>query len=340
MNNVHFFSRYTTAENFATNNTMLLLSRIYHIDARFFESLLNLLTESSDLSIRPSFGQQSGTGGKGIPDGIIMQQSFKLVIETKISDKYFWGKEEYVSHFNNETIRILLTLSKHGITQQRKVEFVSKLNQYDSELKAQRKTIYADLTFYGLVNALRDLIVKTNTRFKLDLEDLIDEYEGYVSHAGLFDDTGERMHVFAINNSEEDNVRYRLYYNQPNRSEREHRFVGLYRNKEIKYIGETKCIVIPRIGADGIIDYEEIKGKLTDEMKSRLELFFDEEGWGNKGEVKFHMFDDLHMTHFKKISSYGIMGPRHFHLKEHIEKFPPAFDAKWIAEMLNDKEWE
>ena len=340
MANIHFFSRYSSQENFATNNTMLLLSRINLIDKLFFEQLLNALTDSSDLFIGPSFSQQNGTGGKGIPDGIIEQQSFKLVLETKLFDTNFWGKEDYVTHFNNEQVRVLLTLSRNGVNEKRRQEFIEKLNLYDADVKAPGKTIYADLTFYSLIETIRKVIIETNTRHKLDLEEFIDDYEGYISDAGLLDDANVRMHVAAINSSESDNVDYKLYYNQTHRNERSHRFVGLYRNKEIKYIGETKCIVIPRQNAEGVVQFETLKGVLTQEMKTRLQLFFDEQGWGDKGEVKFHMFDELYETHFKKASSYGIMGPRHFYLKEHIDDFPTNFDAKWLAAKLDGLYWE
>lgn len=340
MDNIHFFSRYTSPENFATNNTLLLLSRINLIDKRFFERLINALTDSTDLFIGPSFSQQKSAGGKGIPDGIIEQQSFKLVLETKLWDKNFWGKEEYVSHFNNEKIRILLTLSKGGIREKRRHDFIHKLNQYDNELKAPGKTLYSDHTFYSLIKTVREVIAETNTRHKLELEEFINDYEGYIIDAGLLDDAHLRMHVPAINNSESDNIQYKLYYNRPYKNESNHRFIGLYKNKAVRYIAETRCIVIPRIMASGIIEYEVLKGDLTDEMKHRLNQFFEEQGWGNKGEVKFHLFDEIFQTEFIKASSYGIMGPRHFYLRDHIDEFPVSFDAKWLAERLYGKTWE
>ncbi|RYZ86190.1 MAG: hypothetical protein EOP04_14360 [Proteobacteria bacterium] len=339
MDNIHFFSRYSSPENFATNNTLLLLSRINMIDRRLFETLLNYLTDSSDLFIGPTFFQQKATGGKGIPDGIIQQQSFKLILETKLWDKNFWGKEEYVSHFQNEQVRILLTLSKSGIRDVRKKEFQAKLSTYDLEVQAPGQTLYADHSFYSLIESIRYVIKQTNTRHKLEIEELTDDFEGFVSHAGLLEDTDFWMHVPAINSSESDNVDYKLYYNRPNKSESAHRFIGLYKNKAIRYIGETKCIVIPQIDKNGNVQYDVLKGQLTQEMKTRLEHFFHEQGWGNKGEVKFHLFDELHPTHFIKDSPYGIMGPRRFYLRQHLTNFPKPFDAKWVADGLNGKSW-
>ncbi|MCX2432191.1 hypothetical protein [Pedobacter sp. GR22-10] len=340
MDNIHFFSRYTSRENFATNNTLLLLSRINLIDKRFFEKLLNALTDSTDLFIGPSFSQQKSTGGKGIPDGIIEQQSFKLVLETKLWDNNFWGKEEYVSHFDNEKIRILLTLSKSGIREKRRQDFIIKLSEYDSELKAPGRTIYSDHTFYSLIRTVREVIEDTKTRHKLELEEFINDYEGFIDNAGLLDDAQLRMYVPAINSSESDNIEYKLYYNRPHTNESSHRYIGLYKNKAIRYIAETKCMVIPRLNGSGIVEYEILKGELTDEMKARLERFFLEQGWGNKGEVKFHMFEEIFQTHFIKKSSYGIMGPRQFYLRDHIDGIPSSFDAKWIAEQLDKKTWE
>jgi hypothetical protein len=339
MDNIHFFSRYTTAENFATNNTLLLLSRLNLIDRRFFEGLLNHLTDSSDLFIGPSFSQQRSTGGKGIPDGIIQQQSFKLILETKLWDKHFWGKEEYVSHFRNEQVRILLTLSRSGIQEARKKEIKQKLAIYDADFQAPGQTIYADHSFFSLIEGVRHVTLETNTRHKLEIEELINDYEGFVSDAGLLDDTEFRMHVPAINNSESDNIEYKLYYNRPQKTESAHRFIGLYKNKSIRYIGETRCIVVPQLNNEGKVEYDVLKGDLTEEMRQRLELFFHEQGWGNKGEVKFHLFDEIYPTNFIKDSPGGIMGPRRFDLRAHIKDFPKSFDAQWVAGSLNGKSW-
>jgi len=339
MENIHFFSRYSSQENFVTNNTLLLLSRINLIDRRFFETLLNHLTGSTDFFIGPSFSQQRASGGKGIPDGMIQQQSFKIVIETKLWDGNFWRKEDYVSHFQNEQIRILLTLSKNGIKAQRRQEFVMKLAQYDVEVKAPGRTLHADLSFHSLIEKAREVIIDTNTRHKLEIEDLLNDYEGFISDASLLDDTDYRMHVPAVTNSESDNLKYKLYYNRTYTNETPHRFIGLYKNKAIRYIGETKCIVIAQINSHGLVNYNVLKGTLTLELQERLERFFLEQGWGNKSEVKFHLFDELHQTYFAKKSSYGIMGPRHFILKQHIEKFPKSFDSKWLATELDGKGW-
>lgn len=342
MAEIQLFSRLRTGENIVTNNTMLLFDRIYRTDIAFFRRFLNRLVDSDALEIGPSFAQQRGAGGSGIPDGLIEQRSFKIVIETKLFDTYFWGKEDYASHFRNEDTRILFTLSKNGMNETRKVQMVEALKKYDSETSAIGATFHIDQTFIGLLSAFRQTIDDTRTRFKIELEELVDAFESFATEEGLIRDEHLRMHVFAINTSEDDNIGYTLYYNQAYRNESPHKFVGLYRDKTIKYVAETKVIVIPTRKEDGTYNYQILKGASdwNDSRRQQLETFLDDEGWGFDGNVKFHLFDNMYKTDFRKISPYGIMGPRHFWLPDYLDSIPSAFDAEWLASTLSNKTWE
>lgn len=345
MSNLQQFPRFKSAENFATNNTLLLLNRIYKLDPKFFESLLNRLMDSDDIAIGPTFAQQRSSKTNravGIPDGILAQSSFKLVVETKLTDRSFWGKEEYSSHFQNERTRILFTISRNGMAELRKKEVMQTLKKYDEETKSTGTTAHKDQTFRGLISEIRLTITGTRTRYKVELEDLVDDFESFAFEEGLLSDEHLRMHVFAINNSEEDNKKYVLYYNYAHLNESPHRFVGLYRNKAIKYIAETKVIVIPVKKSDSTFSYTFLKGEQfwNEQRKRQLHEFLDHEGLGDDGKLKFHLFDKLYSTDFIKESNGGIMGPRHFYLTQHIERFPDEFDAAWLAEKLNGKSWQ
>jgi hypothetical protein len=341
MARIHIFPRYHQHENFVTNNTILLLGRIYQIDRNLFELLLNKILDGGELTVGPSFVQQEGSGGIGIPDAIINQASFKIVVETKLWDKNFWSKEEYVSHFRNETTRVLITISKDGMQEGRISQIKTALENYDTKTNAIGKTVHVDLTFVALLKNLKTVVEETKTRFKIEIEELLEDFEGFLFYFDLISDEHLRMHVFAINDSEEDNTFYKLYYNQAYRNERPHRFVGLYRDKQVKYIAETKVIVIPKM-ENGELKLTFLKGEKnwTDEMRNRLIDFFENEGWGNDGSMKFHMFDSIYNTSFKKTSAYGIMGPRHFILNDYLENIPNEFNSEWLAEQLEDKTWE
>lgn len=343
MARIHQFARYSNSENFATNNTLLLLGRVYQHDRLLFEHFLNALDPSVSITIGPQFEQQVGAGGKGIPDAVINQRSLKVIVETKLYDRHFWGKEEYSSHFKNEDSRILLAISIDKMVDDRQQNIRAALRAYDQESNAQGVTSLVATTFSELISTLREVISQSRSRAQLELEEILLDYEDFAYGLGLISDVQYRMHVFAINTSEEDNQTYTLYYNQADRRERPHRFIGLYRNKTVKYIAEVDVVVIPvRDSITGIIEYNVLKGsdKFNNGHKAKLDRFFSDEGWGDDGRVKFHLFERLLTTDFQKSSPYGIMGPRHFDLRDHIDKMPSNFDVDWVATELTKISWE
>ena len=51
MSRLHYFQRYDSKENWITNSTLLLLSRLYHYDRLKFETVMNLILAESNLSL-------------------------------------------------------------------------------------------------------------------------------------------------------------------------------------------------------------------------------------------------------------------------------------------------
>ena len=86
MSNIHYFQRYSQPENVVTNNTLLLCSRLYQHSAYAFNGFLSDLLGGVDIESGVQFAQQIKNGS--VPDGFILQNSFKLVIETKLYNQY------------------------------------------------------------------------------------------------------------------------------------------------------------------------------------------------------------------------------------------------------------
>ncbi len=326
---------------------MLLLSRIYKTDSALFQRLLNSVLESDDVIVGPTFIQQAADGGAGIPDAMIVQPSFKIVVETKLWSNTFWGKEEYSSHFRNESQRILITLSKQEIPAQRVQEFKTALSVYDKETKATGTTVHVHLTYGGLIAALRGVIDATRTRYRIEMEELIEDYEDFVSSLGLIDDVHLRMHVAPVGQTYGQNLEHKLYYNGTNRNYSDHKFIGLYYWKEIRHIGETRTVFIPSRTEEGELTYNYLKGEeyFTEEKRKRFEEFLsefvDDEGYGDDGSLRFHLFDEWVDTHFRKESPGGIMGPRHCYLPDYIpEGLSEISTADFVAGKLNGEVWE
>ena len=99
---IHYFQRYHTKENVATANTMLLLSRLYQYSTdKFFRFLDSLFfPENFEPEIVFRLQEKSSTS---VPDATITQESFKIVVETKMSDWFYTDQlERHLSSFENE----------------------------------------------------------------------------------------------------------------------------------------------------------------------------------------------------------------------------------------------
>ncbi len=128
MSSIHYFQRYSQAENVATNNALLLLSRMYQHSPNHFKGFLNDLLDDTDLEAGILFNQQER--GKGsIPDGSISQISFKVVVETKLHQQF--SVQQLTGHLNSfgkEENKVLLSLSP-------KLPSVSLRTQIETEIQ-------------------------------------------------------------------------------------------------------------------------------------------------------------------------------------------------------------
>lgn len=346
MSIIRNFPRYSTKENVVTNNTMLLLGRIYKTDPTLFERFLADVLDQDTLQIGPSFDQQLSAGGDGIPDGMIVQPGFRIVVEAKLTDDAFWGKERYTSHFKGESTRILLTLSKKQLSAVRDQEIKAAISDFDKPEGTPGKTIHRHLTYVGLVEGLRRTAEATRTRFKIEIDELTEDYEGFLSELGLIDDEHLRMHVVPVGQTWELNLEENLYYNATNRNHSAHKFIGLYYGKQIRHIGEPNVVMIPKRQEDGSLKYTFLKGEhhFTPDRKARFERFLNdfvaEEGYGDDGGLRYHLVDKWYDTSFEKKSPGGIMGPRHCYLRDYIDDLKSDTDAGEVASRLVNREWE
>ena len=58
MSSIHYFQRYSQPENVDTNNTLLLLSRLYHESPNKFKAFLNDLLNDYDIEAGIQFNKQ------------------------------------------------------------------------------------------------------------------------------------------------------------------------------------------------------------------------------------------------------------------------------------------
>lgn len=111
MANITYFQRYSTLQNTVTNNTLQLFSRIYAYAPTRAPQLLSALT-NEDIEIGIEITQQARERGS-VPDGSTIQQSFKILTESKVvSEPDARQLLQHAEAFGQEAQQNLLLLTR------------------------------------------------------------------------------------------------------------------------------------------------------------------------------------------------------------------------------------
>jgi hypothetical protein len=131
MSTIHYFPRYSQKENMVTNNTMLLFKRLYNNSMGKFNRLMNSILEDSGIELDASikFGQQE-KGQYSIPDAFIQQDSFKILIETKLYNQQDINQiKNHFTVFKDEPNQIFLWINKEPIVNKYKNEILDEVKK-------------------------------------------------------------------------------------------------------------------------------------------------------------------------------------------------------------------
>lgn len=132
---IHYFQRYHSKENVATANTMLLLSRFYAYSSDKFFRFLKSEIFSDVFEPEIIFNLQEKSKNS-VPDATITQESFKLVVETKMSD--WFSSDQLIRHlssFGEERFKVLISLAPTKMSEEKKEDFETKLKEHNTFLK-------------------------------------------------------------------------------------------------------------------------------------------------------------------------------------------------------------
>ena len=332
---IHYFQRYHEKENVATANTMLLLSRLYSFSSEKFFRLLK--TEFFSDSFEPEivFNLQEKSVDS-IPDATITQESFKIVVETKMSDWFY--SDQLVRHlksFSDEKYKVMITLAPVLMNQDKKRDFEEQLKEYNST--QTYPVMHINTTFEELANAIQEVIDDRD----YEMQDVLDDYLNYCYKDKLIivSDSWKRMRVQLAGTTFNFNVSENLYYDNIDRGFSAHDYLGLYKEKSVRAIGKVIAIITAVTTEDGIKFKAEL-GKLTEDRKQQIRKAI--EDGKNYGYImvaeRYSFVDKFYETDFKKITPRAPMGTRVFDLSEILETEDlPEIEA--IAEILKSKTW-
>jgi hypothetical protein len=336
MSSIHYFQQYSQPENVATNNTLLLLSRLYQHSPNKFKGFLNDLLDDTDLEAGIQFTQQK-KGKDSIPDGSISQTSFKVVIETKLH-KHFSLKQltEHLNSFGEEEHQVLLSLSPKQPDNSLQQKIIGTVKEYNTQKQLSVK--YLPTTFQEIVakygNSIDD--------YDYELQEIINDFESYCIHDRLIVNDEARMRVVTCGWTLQENFQYNIYYDPARRGYSDHNYLGIYANKSVRGIGKIANIITADITNKKQLEIIESTKTVTEQQKQNIIGIIAEarknNNWNIETGHKFFCVENFYKTDYKKSTKYPLQGTKFFNLKNRLNLMILPETAK-IAEKLKEIEW-
>lgn len=329
MAKVHYFQRYSSYENTVTNNTLQLLARIYAYAPQKAARLINDLAKPNDPIQIGLEIQQQQRGSESVPDGTIIQHSFKVLLETKVDSPV--NVAQLMSHagnFSNEEHKVLLLLTKQPIGD-------AEARVRRALAQAARDVIFSSVTFEDVIQALQGMFQE----YEYEIAELVQDYVEYCWDAGLVDRSRYLLRIVPCGQSLAINMRHGIYFHPSDRGYSLHGYTGIYKDKRVQAIWENDSVFdVTLVG--GELRKELVAGRDTDEYDERLRTIIADARVECGYEIATgHRFfcGTSHATDFVKSSWGGIMGQRYVDVQEVVGDFQGAPD---LAARLAGKTWE
>lgn len=336
MSSIHYFQRYSQPENVATNNTLLLLSRLYQHSPNKFRGFLNDLLNDTNLEAGIQFTQQKK--GKGsIPDGSLYQSSFKVVIETKLHKNFSLTQlAEHLNSFGQEEYQVLLSLSPKQPDNALQKKIIEEIKEYN--IQHQLSIKYLPTTFHEIVTKFGNSI----DDYDYELQEIIDDFEAYCIHDRLIVNDEAKMRVVTCGWTLEENFQYNIYYDPATRGYSDHYYLGIYANKSVRGIGKIANIITADLIAENHLNIIDNTKPVSEEQKHNIIDIIAVAKRNNNWDIatghKFFYVEKFYKTNFKKTTKYPLQGTKFFNLKNilNLSSLPRTED---IAEKLKKIEW-
>jgi len=290
--------------------------------------LTDIIGESVEIGIEIN---QQERASQSVPDGTILQRSFKILIESKVDSGI--SEDQLVRHaktFFSEAQKILLLLTVQRIDQDMEKDLAKKI------AKEHPGALFKNVTYETICMALKGLFQS----YESEMQALVEDYIEYCNDTGLFDQAPYLMRVVPCGESVDLNRKYGIYFQPSDRGYTNHSYIGIYTRKEVQCLWQIDSVF--DIEYDGKkISKTLVKGRDTDDYdKKIIAMIADAKvvcDYDVESGHRFFCGKKAIDTHYVKVSPGGIQGARFFNLKEIVNKF--ADDAE-LAEKLNGKTWE
>lgn len=341
---IHYFQRYHQGEDVATANTMLLLSRLYQYSPdKFYLFLQSICAPNAVWDFNPelSFNLQVNAPNSRL-DAVISQQSFKIAVETKLSDWFQKGQlQNHLDVFGKERYKILMTLAPVHMASDKMKAVARAIAAHQEEKGYELPIIHVNITFGEIVSAYQDVLDDRD----YEMLDILEDYLEYCYHDRLMTgvDSWKFMRVQLAGATFDFNVEHGVYYDGVHRGFRPHDYLGLYKNKSVRAVGEIAAIIVADASKPDNVKYTVEKGELTGERKELITRAIDDaKRYGydlRKDPQRYFFVDEFYETDFQKKSKYPPRGSRVFDLTEVLGR-QDVPNAQQLADLLRQKTWE
>lgn len=335
MSRVHYFQRYDSKENWITNSTLLLLSRLYQYNRIKFERVINAILEDNKLGLNIGviFRQQE-KGSWSVVDGVIEQESFKIAIETKLYDNFTVNQLE--RHLDillkNSGRKILLALSRNKVADTMRADIIQLLQ--DDKYKAIE---FASATYSTIIETIKE----TLSDYEVEMIDVLDDYILLCKEHGLIETDKHTLLAVTANTSIHENIRYGIYYDPVYRNHNlGFKYLGLYSNKSIVAIGKVMKVAVCNYEEGRLVATDQMPLDLTDDEYDRIKRTIEETSYYNlQTNNKFFLVDKFYATDFKKTSISSLRQKRYFFLQD-LPGYEESMTTEQLADLLRSQTWQ
>jgi len=335
---VHYFQRYSKPENVVTANTVLLLHRLYNFSPSKFYEFINLLFEKEELELYFNT-QTKGVGS--IPDGEIFQDSWRILIETKLNNNFTSG--QLINHLNAFDKRscnnLLLTLDPCDMECDFEKKLKAEIKTFNSKTKCST-IVHKHVTFELLISMIDELLSEQD----YEMKEILDDFNDYCIEAKLIDNSYKIMRVVSSKITYESDFRLSICYRSASRRVSIHNYLGLYDNKVVKAIGKIKAVFCVNFNTNDNLEYTLEIGKLSEkEIHDKVNVVIEDAeikfGWDLKTtKLRYFLVEKFYETNFRKTSKGGLLGAKRFDLCDILgKKELPGIEV--IAKDLYNKTW-
>ena len=334
---IHYFQRYHEKENVATANTMLLLSRLYQYSSDKFFRLLKSVFFGDSFEPELTFKLQEKCVDS-VPDAVIAQESFKIVVETKMSDWFYTDQlMRHLKSFSDERYKVLLTLAPEYMASEKKAALETQLEEYNKVLPYPVRHI--NMTFEALVDGIREVIDDRD----YEMQDVLTDYLDYCYRDSLIpvSDGWKYLRVQLAGTTFDFNLRENLYYDSVDRGFRAHDYLGLYKEKSVRAIGKIQAVITAVRNDQGELEYHAERGMITEAYKAAIARAI-EDGKQYSYDLnaeRYFFVEKFYATDFRKITPRAPMGSRIFDLTEILDTTEKLPEPDQLARMLSQKTW-